>query len=294
MFRSGAFFRDGATVQPARLVRALRRAALTEGIALHERTPVVRFSDGPLSTLETPNGRLRASEIVVATNAWAAGWKPVAGTLTNFGSYVVLTEPVPELIEEIGWTGGEAVTDGRMFVHYFRTTDDGRVLMGSGSGPIGFGGGVDARFTTDVATGARAESALRRLLPALDGVRIEAAWGGPIDVSADHLPFYGTVPGTRTHYGVGYSGSGVGASWLGGQILASLVTGEDDEWTALPLVGRRVPRLPPEPLRRIGGGIVRAAILSCEEAEERGRRGSIAARATARVPGLLGIQIGTR
>ena len=149
VFRSGAFFRDGATVQPARLVRALRRAVLTEGIALHERTPVVRFSDGPLSTLETPNGRLRAPEIVVATNAWAAGWKPVAGTLTNFGSYVVLTEPVPELIEEIGWTGGEAVTDGRMFVHYFRTTDDGRVLMGSGSGPIGFGGRIDRRFSTD-------------------------------------------------------------------------------------------------------------------------------------------------
>ena len=72
------------------------------------------------------------------------------------------------------------------------------------------------------------------------------------------------------------------------------MTRADDEWTALPLVGRRVPRLPPEPLRRIGGGVVRSAILSCEEAEERGRRGSIAARTVARLPGLLGIQIGTR
>ena len=76
----------------------------------------------------------------MAVNAAAAGWKPLRRRLTAFGSYVVLTEPVPELLEQINWTGGEAVLDGRMFLHYFRTTNDGRVLMGSGSGPIGFGG----------------------------------------------------------------------------------------------------------------------------------------------------------
>ena len=69
-----------------------------------------------------------------------------------FGSYVVLTEPVPELLEQIGWTGGEAIFDGRMFLHYFRTMNDGRVLMGSGSGPIGFGGRLDRRFTHDQPT----------------------------------------------------------------------------------------------------------------------------------------------
>ena len=53
-----------------------------------------------------------------------------------------LTEPVPELLAEIGWTGNEAVTDGRMFLHYFRTTPDGRVLMGSGSGRLEPGGRV--------------------------------------------------------------------------------------------------------------------------------------------------------
>jgi hypothetical protein len=178
--------------------------------------------------------------------------------MTNFGSYVVLTEPAPEALAEIGWTGGEAIVDGRMFLHYFRTTDDGRVLMGSGSGPIGFGGRIDERFSRDAPTAARAEAGLRRLLPGLDGVRVERAWGGPIDVSADHLPFFRTQPGTRIHYGAGYSGHGVGPSWLGGQILASLVLGADDEWTRLPLAARHVPRLPPEPFRRVGGGLVRS------------------------------------
>src|SRR5207249_9639459 len=112
-----------------------------------EHSAATRIRDGEVSTV---GGQVQASEIVVAINAAATGWRPVARHVTNFGSYVVLTEPVPQLLEEIDWTGGEAVLDGRMFLHYFRTTADGRVLMGSGSGPIGFRGRVDGRFSADL------------------------------------------------------------------------------------------------------------------------------------------------
>ena len=291
VFRRGVFFPDGATVQPARLVRALRGRVLATGVELHEHSPA-SFRGGEV---ETARGRVRAPEVVVAINAAATGWRPVARHVTNFGSYVVLTEPVPELLAEMGWTGGEAIVDGRMFLHYFRTTADGRVLMGSGSGPIGFRGKLDGRFTGDDATAARAEHGLRRLLPGLADARIERAWGGPIDVSADHLPFFGTVPGTqRVHYGLGYSGHGVGPSWLGGQILASLALGREDEWTALPLATRRVASLPPEPLKRLGGGVVRKAIMAVERAGEEGRRPPLPARLGAALPRLFRMEIGTR
>jgi glycine/D-amino acid oxidase-like deaminating enzyme len=264
---------------------------LAAGVAVHEHTPALRVRDGEI---ETRTGVLRAPEIVLATNAALTGWRPAGRSLTNFGSYVVLTEPVPELLETINWTGGEAIVDGRMFIHYFRTLNDGRVLMGSGTGPIGFRGTIDERFSRDLPTAARAAAGLRRLLPGLDAARIERAWGGPIDVSADHLPFFRTKPGTRIHYGAGYSGHGVGPSWLGGQILASLAVGSDDEWTRLPLATRRVPSLPPEPFRRIGGGLVRTSIMACESAEEAGRTPSLAARAGAAIPRLLRMELGTR
>jgi glycine/D-amino acid oxidase-like deaminating enzyme len=290
-FGGGAFFRSAGTVQPARLVRALRRAALARGVRLYEGT---RATEIRPELVEAPHGRVRAGEIVVATNAWMTGWQPASRRLTNFGSYVVLTEPVPDRLADIGWTGGEAIVDGRMFLHYFRTTADGRVLMGSASGPIGFGGRVDRRFTHDLPTVRRAEAALRRLLPALDAARIERAWGGPIDVSSDHLPFFGTVPGARIHFGAGYSGNGVGPSWLGGQILASLACGSDDEWSRSPLATRRAPSFPPEPVRRLGGGLVRWGILSLEEAEDTGRRPPPGARAVASLPRRFGMRVGTR
>jgi glycine/D-amino acid oxidase-like deaminating enzyme len=289
-FRTAVFFRDGATVHPARLVRALRRAALDAGVELHEGTRATLRR----GVLEGNGFPVRARDIVVATNAAAAGWRPVRGRITVFGSYVVLTEPVPELLEQIGWTGGEGLIDSRMFLHYFRTTNDGRVLMGSGSGPIGFGGRIDRRFTHDAATVARAEAGLRHLLPGLAAARVDAAWGGPIDVAADHTPFIGTVPGTRTHYALGYSGHGVGPSWLAGQALASLVQGADDEWTRMPLVHRRPATLPREPFRRLGGGAIRAAILACEEADEQGRAAVWPARIGAAIPRALGMRLGRR
>jgi glycine/D-amino acid oxidase-like deaminating enzyme len=293
-FRGAVFYPDGATVHPGLLVRALRRAALDAGVTLHEGTRVTAVRAGSPNELETPAGTLRTPEVVLATNAALTAWRPAGRNLTNFGSYVVLTEPVPELLAEIGWTGGEAIFDARMFLHYFRTTNDGRVLMGSGTGPIGFGGRIDERFSEDAPTAARAEAGLRRLLPGLAGAEIERAWGGPIDVSADHLPFFRTNSGTRIHYGAGYSGHGVGPSWLGGRILASLALGADDEWTRLPLATRNVPRLPPEPFRRVGGGLVRWAIMACETAEEQERPPPLAARACAALPRLLRMELGTR
>jgi glycine/D-amino acid oxidase-like deaminating enzyme len=283
-FRRGALIRNAGTVQPARLVRELRRAALDAGLELHERSPVRRVGRG---RVETDGGAVRVPHVVVAINSWAAGWRPVRQRVTNFGSYCVATEPVPDLLEQIGWTDGEAITDGRMFLHYFRTTRDGRVVMGSGAGPIGRGGRVDGRLTVDRGSVGRAEAGLRFLLPDLAEARVTHAWGGPIDVSSDQLPFFGTHrPGL--HYGLGYSGSGVGASWLGGQILASLALGADDEWSRLPLVDRELPRLPPEPLKSLGGRAIRAATLAVEDAEQAGRRASAPAQAVAEVPRLLG------
>jgi glycine/D-amino acid oxidase-like deaminating enzyme len=289
-FRKAVHFRDGAIVQPARLALALKRAAIDSGVDVYEHTPVTAVEPG---RLETPGGAVRARDVVLALNVWGTRW-PLGGRQTNFGSAVVLTEPVPELLDEIGWTGGEAITDGRMFLHYFRTTPDGRVLMGSGSGRLGLGDHVGPGILDDVPAQARAERGLHELLPALAAAPIAARWSGPIDVSADKLPRFETMPGARIHYGAGYSGNGVGPSWLGGQILASLALGVADEWTALPLVDRAARRLPPEPFRYAGGKVVRWGTLAAEEAVAAGRRPPLAARAAAAIPRLLRMPIGTR
>jgi glycine/D-amino acid oxidase-like deaminating enzyme len=206
-----------------------------------------------------------------------------------------MSNPAPEALAAMNWTGEEGISDMRMFVHYFRKTVDGRVLMGSGSGPIAYDGDTSqSRLRQDAASAARAERGLYRLLPAFRAVGIEKSWGGAIDISADRLPFFKTLPGTRVHYALGYSGHGVNPTYIGGQCLASLVLGEKDMWSSLPLCTRDVPRLPPEPFRFLGGRAVRRAILACEDAEERNATPSPIAVAVAAIPRLFGLRIGTR
>jgi uncharacterized protein YbjT (DUF2867 family) len=70
----------------------------------------------------------------------------------------------------------------------------------------------------------------------------------------------------------------VGPSYIGGKILASLALERDDEWGTSPMIRTPVTRLPPEPLRAIGGWVVRAAIRSKEAAEDQEKQPSALVR----------------
>src|SRR5262249_2932927 len=105
-------YRDGATVHPARLVPALRRAGPGTGVTSHERTPVLGVEQ---KELRCASGVVRAEEIVLATNAAAARW-PAQRSLAVFRSAIVVTEPVADLAGRIGWENGEGVYDGRTYL----------------------------------------------------------------------------------------------------------------------------------------------------------------------------------
>ena len=297
-FRSGVFFPDCATVQPARLARALRRAVLDSGVPALEHSPVLRLDSAAYGTgrryvLETVRGRLSAQEVILATDAACAAYPALRRDVTNFGSYMVLTEPVPDVLDRIGWRGGEAITDARTFLHYCRTTPDGRIVMGTASGPIAYGGSLGPEFEYDPPSIARAAQALRILFgDVCDPVRITHAWGGAVSVTPDHYPLVGTLPHSRIHYGFGYSGHGTGPAWMAAQILASLVLGMDDEWAAFPWVARARRRFPPEPLKYLGGRAVRHALLACENADEAGKRAPLGFRLAAGIPARIGLALG--
>ena len=291
-FRGGVLMPTGATVQPALLARGLRRVLLERGVVIHEQTQVTRLEPGAPVRLRTDDGEVRADQVVLGMNAWAAGWPGFRTRLLTWASYIALTEPIPDRLAELGWTGGEAVTDSRFTIHYFRTTRDGRIAFGAGVGQAGYGGRVDRRFTDDGRAVARAAAGMRHLFPMLADVRVEEGWGGPIDISSDRLPAIGSLHGGRVHYAHGYSGNGVGPSRLAGRILAALVDGGTDPVCRLPIVGARARHFPPEPFRYVGARLIREALVRKDEAEDDGRRPSLPVRFIARLPRWLGYRFG--
>jgi glycine/D-amino acid oxidase-like deaminating enzyme len=293
-FRGGAWYPNAATVQPARLALGLRARIQEAGVELCEGSPVRRLRAAPGEVeAETAGGSVRARTAVVAIGGAAKSPRgPMRNTLTVTSSHIVLTEPVPEVLEEVGWTGGECITDCRTMLHYFRTTPDGRIAFGLGGGRISMGGRLHGRAEVDPEVVALAGRRLRHYFPALEGRRIEHAWGGPIDVSPTHLPYVRPLRGGAAFAAAGYTGNGVGPSAMVGRVLASLALDRHDEHSRLAIVDPSPQRVPPEPFHWIGGSAIRRGIMSKEEAECEGREPHPLSAALARVPELIGFHIG--
>lgn len=294
-FREGVYYPEGATIHPARLVRELRAQVIKAGVRIFENTPMIALNRGTPNQVVTPQGALVAREVVLATNVELIKLKEVSPYVTLFSSYAGMTQANEEAVHLLQWKGQHALSDARMFVHYFRKTPDHRVLMGAGSGPIAYGAQTQSPVLfKDQTTARRVLSAKNRLLPAMNAVPLQSIWGGPIDVSSDRLPYFSTLPDTRIHYAAGYSGHGVNPSYIGGQCLASLVLNHQDYWAQLPFCTRRRPQFPPEPFRFVGGRAIRWGILETENSEDLYQKPGLTARTLAALPHLFGLSIGTR
>lgn len=295
-FRGGVHYGAAATVQPARLAFGIRAANEELGVELFEDSPVVRIEDsGGVVKVFTQSGRASAKKVVLANGPALAGQgSPLRQNVTLASSHIVITEPVPDVIEELGWTGGEAISDCRALLTYFRTTPDGRIALGWGGGRIVAGARRFGRAELDAEVISGVIESLRRYFPMLADRRLEYAWGGPIDASASHLPHVVSLPSGRAFAAFGYTGNGVGPSQMVGRSLASLVLDRRDEYGNLPFVepAAALTKVPPEPFRWLGGTVIREAIGRKEAAELEGRAVDPVSSLVARIPKLIGFHIG--
>ncbi len=293
-FESGIYFPEAGNVHPGRLVLALKSAAIAAGVTIYEQSPVSRVVEGEVHRVETKHGSVLSRHVVLATNVGLAGVRAIGLRLSLFSSYATMSNSAEDALHELGWRSPVGINDARMFLHYSRKTRDNRVLMGSGSGPIGFGTRIEnIALRTDAGSSARAKAGMARIFPQVAIQGFANTWGWPIDVSSDRIPFFKTLR-AGIHYGAGFSGHGVQATWIAGQCLSSLVMGVTDEWTSSPFCRRPVPLLPPEPMKFVGSNVIRNAILTCEELEEQRIKPPLFPRVVSALPGLLGLRIGVR
>ncbi len=269
-----------AIIHPAKLVKGLVGVARRLGVRVVEDCPVEKISLGNPHSVTTSRGVIRAEKVVLAVSAWASGVREAGKALVVVSSDVISTPPIPEQLAEIGWDTGLAISDSRRMVHYYRTTEDGRVVFGKGGGDLAFGNRVSRRFDRSKHRAETVLASFRRIYPMLAGVPIDRAWRGAVDYSVTGLPFIGPLADSPGVFmASGFSGNGVGPSFVAGRGLARMALGL--EASDIP-DGLRAPRdgkLPPEPFRHLGGLAVRNAIRNKEKAEDEERKpGIIASR----------------
>jgi hypothetical protein len=165
--------------------------------------------------------------------------------------------------------------DSRIFVHYYRTTTDGRIMLGKGGNTFAFGARMLKTFDEPSPYRQMLTESLHGFFPEFREVPIAASWNGASERSATGLPFFPRLNGhPDIFYGFGYSGNGVGPTYMGAQFLSSLVLGLDNAWTRSPLTKGPLGWFPPEPFRYVGSIMVRNAIRRKERDEDLGRRPS--------------------
>lgn len=284
--RGGVLDPTSATLQPALLVRGLRRVAVEKyGVRIYENTPMTATEERDTRThVVTPAGRVEAGAVVLAINAWMSAYASVRRTMLVSASDNAISRPLPDEMLAGAGDPGLGISDSTRMLNYWRTTRDGRVVFGKGGVGLGFRQhGARSMFGP-----VRRQEIIRRefdrLLPALAGEAFVETWRAPVEYTLTSLPYFRRLPGrTRVWFGTGYSGDGVGPCRMGGRILASLVLGEDDDWSNCALTQPPRGWLPPEPFRFLGGQLVKRAMTSKERSENAGREPGPVVRALSRL-----------
>ena len=251
-YRAGVWDKDGcAMLDPARLAWGLRAACLQLGVRIYEGTPVESIGrEAAGLALRTPNGTVIAEHVALASGAFPALLKRMRNFIVPVYDYALMTEPLSAAqMESIGWRHRQGIGDTANLFHYYRLTQDNRILWGGYDAVYYNGGRITPERDQRPATTTALAQHFFETFPTLEGVRFTHSWGGVIDTCSRFCAFFGTAYDGRLSYAVGYTGLGVGATRFGAEVMLDLLSGESTELTSLKMVQSKPLPFPPEPLR---------------------------------------------
>jgi glycine/D-amino acid oxidase-like deaminating enzyme len=218
-YHGGLLDPGGCSLQPAKYVQGLARAAERAGARLLEDTEVTKVRRVPGGfEIHTARGPVRSREVLAATNGYTP---PALARLRRrvipIGSYQIATSRLEEELALRLIPRGRVFSDTKHLLYYFRLSPDRRMVFGG-----------RASFTpTGIRRSARILAAgMSEVFPELATATIEFAWSGKVAYPMDHLPHAGRLDGV--HYSMGYCGHGVAlATYLGG-LMGEVLAGTGD------------------------------------------------------------------
>jgi len=169
--------------------------------------------------IDTPSGRIRANQVVLCGGGYQnlGGKSPTAHAVMPIATFVMVTEPLPDQLQDLMPTPW-AVYDTRFAFDYYRPLADGRLL---------WGGRIEA-FDNDRG---RIEAKLRRdlvrVFPQFERVKVDHVWSGLMGYSRHQMPQLGQWSDS-VWYAQAFGGHGVSTSNIGGHLIAKALTQGDE------------------------------------------------------------------
>ncbi|MGL5810498.1 MAG: NAD(P)/FAD-dependent oxidoreductase [Nocardioides sp.] len=271
-YLAGLIDRRGvAMVEPARLAWGLREACLELGVRIFERTRITSLtSDGAAMVLRSETGRVLARRVALATSAFPPLLARLRMMTVPVYDYVIATEPLsPERRASIRWSDRQGIGDGGNMFHYYRLTEDDRIMFGGYDAVYHYGSRIDPALEQSGTTHATLARHFFETFPQLEGVRFTHKWAGVIDTCTRFSAFWGTAYDGRVAYALGYTGLGVGPTRFGAEVMLDHLARADTERTRLRMVREKPLPFPPEPARFAGITMTRWSLANADRSGSR-------------------------
>ncbi|MCQ0091428.1 FAD-dependent oxidoreductase [Roseovarius sp. M141] len=210
----------GFGLNPMKYIQGLATAAIAAGVRIRAHSPVGRIEQSGSFTLTTPEARIQARRLIVATNGYSSDDVPnwmKARYLPTQSNVLVTREMTEAELSAQGWTTMQACYDDRFFLHYFRLMPNNRMLFG-------MRGGLFSAPWADTRMHRNIRQHFEAMFPAWRHVETPHSWHGLLSIARDLTPFAGpidTMQGAFT--AMSYHGNGVAMGTYAGALLADLV-----------------------------------------------------------------------
>jgi glycine/D-amino acid oxidase-like deaminating enzyme len=242
----------GFGLNPRKYLFGMAAAAVSAGMIAFQKSPVTKIiKQGSEFIVQTAKGRVRCSQVVIATNGYSSEDLPdwLAGRYMPSQSNVLVTRPMTEReLQAQGWTSDQMAYDTRNLLHYFRLMPDRRFLFG-------MRGGLTSSATSEQAARRRTRQDFDRMFPAWQNVESPHSWSGMVCLARNLTPFVGPVPGNPGMFaGLAYHGNGVAMGSYCGRLLAGLASGSGQFGP--------VPKVMQTPLARFPFGRARRILMA--------------------------------
>lgn len=152
---------------------------------------------------------VRASRAVLATNAFPSPLRRLRPFTVPVWDHVLATEPLSDRQwDDLGWHGGQGLSDAGNRFHYYRTTPDRRVVWGGYDALYYFGSDLAQRRMRRPDTEKLLAEHFFTTFPQVRGLRFTHVWGGAIDTSTRFTAFWTRTHGRKVASVQGYTGWG--------------------------------------------------------------------------------------
>jgi gamma-glutamylputrescine oxidase len=207
---------------PLNYGRALARAAMRQGAAIHEGSAVLSADlEGPRKILRTKDAEIAADHVVFATGGYTGAVIPaLREAFLPIATYVLLTEHAPDLVRSAIRTQA-AILDDRRAGDYYRTVDGGSRIL--------WGGRITTRTTDPRNIAALLRREMVTTYPQLADLKVDVAWSGLMSYARHLMPQIGQwKPGVW--YCTAFGGHGMNTTAIGGTVIAEGIAGESDRY----------------------------------------------------------------